>query len=129
MKLPILHSLFLAVAASSFLARLAKGSLRSRAKIMATGLAPFAQTKRKVLGANLPVTFLTLNGARTVSPGWGPDFTASAAMTVLASTATARKPPTAVRGFIVEPTSLVVKKEILGTNARFVISTLRVPLS
>src|SRR5262245_11246100 len=110
MKLPILASLCLAVAASIFLARLAKGSLRSRAKIMATGLGPLAQTKHSVLGANWPVTFLTLNGARTVSPGWGPDFTVSAAITVPTSTATARKPPTAMRCFIVASTSLWVKK-------------------
>jgi hypothetical protein len=40
----MLQELFLAVAASIFLTKLVRGSLISRAKIMATGFAPFLQT-------------------------------------------------------------------------------------
>ena len=44
-------------AASIFLTRLVKGSLTSRAKIIATGLLPFCQTRQFFFPALWPVTF------------------------------------------------------------------------
>ena len=77
-KLPMRQLLFLTAASSSFLTKLVKGSLTSRAKIIATGFEPFRQTWHCLDPAPSPVTLSGLNGPGTPSPGCGPDFRASA---------------------------------------------------
>jgi hypothetical protein len=72
-KLPILHDLFSIAAASSFLTKLVKPGVISRAKIAATGLDPLAQTWQRFSPASGPVTFNGLNGL-TLSPGCNPAF-------------------------------------------------------
>src|SRR5437867_2038647 len=94
-----------AVAASIFLTRLVKGPVTSRAKIIATGLLPFCQTRQFFLPAMAPLMFSGWNGWRILLPTWGPDLRASPATTPAAASAITAKAPTAKRFFIVEPSS------------------------
>src|SRR6185369_1028293 len=57
----------------SFLTKLVKSGVTSRAKTAATGLLPFAQTGHAFLPADLPVTLSGLK-TDTESPACGPDF-------------------------------------------------------
>src|SRR5262249_20791694 len=78
-KLPILASSCCAVAVSIFLISFVRGSLTSRAKIMATGLLPFSQYRQCFSPADFPVTVSGGNGPGTVWPTFGPDRTHSPA--------------------------------------------------
>jgi hypothetical protein len=78
MKLPILQDLLATVAASIFLTKLVKLSETSRAKIIATGLLPLAQTKQFFSPAFDPLIFSGWNGPGIVFPTSGPDFSSSA---------------------------------------------------
>src|SRR5262249_33763037 len=97
-------SRFLAVAASIFLTRPVKGSLTSRAKMAATGLGPFLQTKQAFLPASSPVTFNGVKGPGSGSPACGPGDRLSAAHT-LQSTAQASDALAAVRNLMMEAPS------------------------
>src|SRR5262249_45180656 len=117
-KLPILQSLCSAVALSICLTRLVKGSLTSRAKIIATGLPPFFQTKHNFLPAVGPLTCNGLKGVILELPTCGPDFRSSPAQTPLAASARQRLAPIAFRMLIVEPTSLCENRD-LGSKPIF----------
>src|SRR3712207_2714781 len=84
-KEPISAFLFLTVASSIFLTKLAKVSSVSRAKIATTGLPPLAQTRQEDLPASGPVTCCGLN-ARTDSPTAIPDLTSADAGPLSSST-------------------------------------------
>src|SRR5579883_808588 len=99
------QSLCLAVASSIFLTRLVKGPLTSRAKIIATGLPPFFQTRHCLPPGVGPLTCSGLKGTITLLPTWGPDLRVPSAITPPTSSATAREAPTAIRFLIVETTS------------------------
>lgn len=70
---PIRLSAFLMAASSSFLTKLVKPGVISRAKTAATGLFPLAQIWQRFSPASGPFTF---NGLKTdtVLPGSRPDF-------------------------------------------------------
>jgi hypothetical protein len=101
----MLQEEFLAVAESICLTKLVKGSLISRAKIIATGLPPFCQTGQFLVPASGPVTCNGLNGVG-LFPSWGPDFRSSEARTLPTSSAIARDEPSAMRDFIVKQASV-----------------------
>src|SRR5262245_45046581 len=75
-QVPSLASLWSAVACSSFLTRLVKPGVISRAKTAATGTSPSRQTGQDLVPAYGPATLTGLNGV-TPSPGAGPDFTSA----------------------------------------------------
>src|SRR5258708_18817345 len=88
-------SLFLTVQASIFLTKLVTGALASRAKTIATGLAPYAQTRQRAVPAFGPVTCLGSKGVQP-SPGCNPDLRPSSAIAPPTSSAIARVAPTAM---------------------------------
>src|SRR5262245_29603171 len=75
-----LASLWSTVACSSFLTRLVKAGVISRAKTAATGTSPSRQTGQDLVPANGPATLTGLKGV-TPSPGAGPDLISPAAPT------------------------------------------------
>ena len=76
---------------SSFLTKLVKLSLISRAKIMATGLLPFFQTRQTFWPVVLPLQWSGLKGVILWLPTCGPDLT-SAAMRPPRAAAPPRQP-------------------------------------
>src|SRR5262245_18708593 len=90
-KLPILALLFLAQAASSFLANFSTSGVAWRAKTMATGLPPLEQYRQNFLPAAAPLMLSGWNGPANSSPSCGLDLTfLSSAMAELRNRATAR---------------------------------------
>src|SRR5262249_54294392 len=105
-KLPMRADLFLAVASSSFLTRLVKLSLISRAKIIATGFPPCFQTRHARVPTWAPEQCSGLKAGIFFDPTWGPDLRSSAAGSVLhTSIAAARDIPSTIRFLIVNKTS------------------------
>src|SRR5437660_1568092 len=101
-KLPILQDLLAAVALSSFLTRPVKLSLISRAKIMATGLLPFCQTRQFFWPALEPLTFSGWKGVMLRLPSCGPDLTSAAVRDPPASSSAAARAPVILCVLIVE---------------------------
>src|SRR5947199_6439522 len=103
---PMRADLFLMAASSSFLTKLVKLSLISRAKIMATGEPPSLQTWQARVPACFPVTLSGLNGVIFLDPTGGPDLRSSAAdRTLHVSSAAARDVPSAMRFLMLQQTS------------------------
>src|SRR5262249_47331761 len=98
----LLRLLLAWVAASSFLTRLVKLSLVSRAKTMATGEARYCQTRQCFLPAWAPLRFVGGN-APPNPPTGGRDLRASPPVAPLMASSAAAKAPTVKRRFIVEP--------------------------
>src|SRR5262245_35404233 len=104
-KLPILCLLLSWVAASSFLTRLVKLLLVSRAKTMATGFPPFCQTRQFFLPSDEPLQFSGWNGVMFLAPTCGPDLRSAASSTPPSSSAPASEAPVAIRTLIVKRSS------------------------